>query len=260
MEDKKQVETMAAVEGHKQPTIGLGAETTFAAYETTPLLTNGDSSNSKADEQADGDDQDNDEANQNATNLITVAVAKVATFASLSFLVETGIIETVLGVFFLAKLIGLWATFGGLFLVLLVQPLSTWITNNYSHAEDQVMDAREKKSEVVSEMLHGVKMIKISSTESHWKQKIVDARSKELKSIFRLSAFGLALEVTWLSMPVLFSTTSLGIYAYLNGGINAATAFTALSVFSGYVLASSFEISPNPYTVWSKLLEVCQSL
>jgi len=236
MEDKKQVETMAVRDEHKQPTIGLGADRAFPADEVTPLLSKGGSNTATVD--AEASDEDKDEATQNATNLITVAVTKVATFASLCFMIETGIIETVLGVVFLVKLIGAWATFGGLVLVLLVQPLSTWITNNYVHAEDQVMDARELKSEVVSEMLHGVKMIKISSTESHWKQKIMDARTKELRSIFRLSIFGLGIEVSWLSMPVIFSTASLGIYAYLNDGISAATAFTALSVFSGYVVHS----------------------
>jgi ABC-type multidrug transport system fused ATPase/permease subunit len=236
MEDKKQVETVGGTDEGKQSIMDHNTDTTVTTYETTPLLGKGGSNTAIVDETSKSGDQESNEATQNATNLITVAVAKVATFASMSFMIETGTIDTALGVLFLTKLIGLWATLGGLLIVLLAQPLSTWVTNNYTSAEDEVMDAREKKSEVVSEMLHGVKMIKISSTEAHWKQKILAARNKEMRSILRLSIFGLALEMTWLTMPVLFSTTSLGIYAYLNGGINAATAFTALSVFSGYVL------------------------
>ncbi|MCJ1283994.1 hypothetical protein MMC26_003325 [Xylographa opegraphella] len=174
----------------------------------------------------------NDETSQNAINLLTVAIPKVKWFASLNFTLLTGTIETILGVVFLIFLIGVRATFAGLLIVLVMQPLSKFLQQRYSAAEDAVMDARESKTHVVTEALHGIRMIKISAIEDQWQKTIMDARDCEIRALRRSIVWGFTMTLAWMCLPIVFSTVSLGVYAYLNGGLTASAAFTALAVFS----------------------------
>ncbi|MCJ1379998.1 hypothetical protein MMC17_003101 [Xylographa soralifera] len=182
-------------------------------------------------------DDSADETSQNAINLLTVAIPKVTSFAKMNFMLLTGAIDTVLGTVFLIILIGVWSTFAGLLIVVLVQPFSKFLQQRYSAAQDAVMDAREKKTHVVTEALHGIKMIKISAIEDQWQRMIMDAREGEIRALRSSIIWGFALTLSWMCLPIIFSTVSLGVYAYLKGGLTASVAFTALAVFSSLEIA-----------------------
>lgn len=234
MEDLKHVVSIVDVKESRPPS--HSSNDRVPNDELTPLLpkptneSKSGSDDSKKEEQESGDSAD--ATTQNAINLLTVAIPKVASFASLNFMVLTGSIGTFLGVAFLIFLIGFWATLAGLLIMVIMQPLNKIIQDHYSAAEDALMDAREKKTHVVTEALHGIKMIKISAIERQWHDAIMDARAGEIRALRRSILWNFALNLSWMCLPIVFSTVSLGVYAYLNGGMNASIAFTALAVFS----------------------------
>lgn len=234
MQDVKRVESAVVDLGRegKLPTSDdhvLSDENTPLLHRSTGKPTPGTDENNQ-DYETSGDSAD--EISQNAINLLTVATPKLASFASLSFMVLTGSIGTILSVVFLVFLIGAWATLAGLLVMVIMQPLNKIIQARYSAAEDALMDAREKKTHVVTEALHGIKMIKISAIETQWQELIMAARAGEIRALQRSIIWDFALHLSWMCLPIVFSTISLGVYAYLNGGLNASAAFTALAVFS----------------------------
>ncbi|MCJ1309587.1 hypothetical protein MMC25_003247 [Agyrium rufum] len=204
--------------------------------ELTPLLHHSSDNSKIVPETSESGAPDGDESKegtaQNATNLLTVAIPKVARFASLSFMLLTGICETTFGVIFLILLIGAWATLAGLAIMIIIQPLNKFVQQRYGAAEDAVMDVREKKMHLVTEALHGIRMIKISAIEDQWQKTIMDAREDEVKALRRSYLWNFALDLSWGTLPIIFSSVSLAVYAYLNSGITASVAFTALAIFA----------------------------
>ena len=239
MEDIKLVKSEVEV---KESRPSLRSATRKApSDEHTPLLLESRSKIKTEPETSKGNQQESDESadetSQNAISLLTVAIPKVKSFASHNFIVLTGIIDTVLGTVFLIILIGFWATVTGLSIIILVQPFSKFVQQRYSAAQDVVMDAREKKTHVVTEALHGIRMIKFSAIEDQWQKTIMDAREGEIRALRTSIIWGFTLTLSWMCLPIIFSTVSLGVYAYLNGGLTASVAFTALAVFSSLEFA-----------------------
>ena len=75
-------------------------------------------------------------------------------------------------------------------------------------------------------------MIKISAIENQWQKMIMDAREGNIQALRTTIIWGFSLTLSWMCLPIIFSTVSLRVYAYLNSGVNASVAFTALSIFS----------------------------
>ena len=94
------------------------------------------------------------------------------------------------------------------------------------------MTARDAKTNAVTEALQGIRQIKFSAIESQWQKIIITTRDRELKEQWRVFAWAIFLTFCWFSMPILLGAAALGLHAWLNAGISAAVAFTALAVFS----------------------------
>lgn len=138
------------------------------------------------------------------------------------------------------------STLAGLAVPLIFQPLNKIAATYYYGAQEGVMKVRDQKTHIITEALHGIRQIKFSAAESQWQKSIMAERDDELKvlqSVFIWAAF---LTFAWLSMPILLSAAALGTYAWLNGGMSAAVAFTALSVFAS--LEQTLSVVANTLT------------
>ena len=62
-------------------------------------------------------------------------------------------------------------------------------TRNYTARQLVVMSARDNKSHIIEETLHGIRQIKFSASESQRGKSALDARERELKQQ-RKSTFG----------------------------------------------------------------------
>lgn len=99
-------------------------------------------------------------------------------------------------------------------------------------AQDGVMKARDDKMAVINEALRGIRQIKFAALEPRWKNIIMEAREAELAQIRLVYIWGGLSLVCWISAPILLGASAIGVYAWLNGGISPAVAFTTLSVLT----------------------------
>lgn len=114
----------------------------------------------------------------------------------------------------------------------LMQPISIFVSRNYGKAQASVMSARDEKTHIVTEVLHGIRQIKFSALEDKWQAVIMQSREKELKAQTRVYSWMILLLMTWLSMPILLGAVGLSLYVWISKSMLASVAFTALSVFS----------------------------
>lgn len=139
-----------------------------------------------------------------------------------------------------------YSTITGLLVPVLFHPLNQLASKRYYGAQEGIMMARDKKTHIITEALHGIRQIKFSAIESQWQSNIMAARSQELivqRSLFIWAGF---LIFCWLSMPIILGAAALGMYALLHETMTASVAFTALSVFAS--LEWTLGVIPNTIT------------
>ncbi|KAL1602875.1 hypothetical protein SLS59_004530 [Nothophoma quercina] len=213
-------------------------------YEMETLMTEEERANAHANAHAAAADKDKDndddsspkeESNENvqgAINLLGVDVQRVSDFAGYNVLIPGSFLKIIIASVFLVNLIGWVSTLVGLAVPIIFQPLNQVATRGYSNAAEAVMMTRDEKAHVVTEALHGIRQIKLSAIEPQWQNIIMTTRNKELSAQWRLFKWATFMTFAWLSMPILLGAAALGSYAWMNGSVTPAIAFTALSVFS----------------------------
>lgn len=108
------------------------------------------------------------------------------------------------------------------------------------------MAARDEKAFVVSEVLQGIRQVKLTATEDFWESTILKAREKEVQAQWSVFVWAIFLTVIWLTMPIMIGATSLSVYALLGKRMVPSVAFTALSLFSS--LEYTIGAIPNAIT------------
>lgn len=119
----------------------------------------------------------------------------------------------------------------GLLVPLVFIPFNSMSTKKYAYYQGTVMKARDVKAKIAAEALHGIRQIKFSATESQWQDLIMKAREAELKELWSSFVWACLMLFCWFSMPIILGGVVLGLHAWLNGGIQASVAFTALAIF-----------------------------
>lgn len=141
------------------------------------------------------------------------------------------------------------STLAGFFVPILLQPVSRIGSKRYTARQLAVMGARDEKAFIVSEVLQGIRQIKLTAAEDFWETAILKAREKEIQAQWGVFAWAIFLTVIWITMPIMIGATSLSVYALLGQNMVPSVAFTALSLFSSL----EFTIGAIPNTITEML-------
>ncbi|RAL13245.1 P-loop containing nucleoside triphosphate hydrolase protein [Aspergillus homomorphus CBS 101889] len=186
------------------------------------------------DEHEDNDEIEESEqqgSRQTVINLATVDSKRIADFVMYNYLIPSCILRLVIASAFLVHLIGWRSLLAGGVAALLVTPMNTHLTKKYSAAQQDFMNASDKRMSAVAEVLHGIRQIKFSALEQQWQNRVSEKRRIELMHLWKTSLYTTGMVSVWIMGPLLLSAVSLTVYALTHGELSASVAFTALSVF-----------------------------
>ncbi|KAL3420391.1 ABC transporter [Phlyctema vagabunda] len=184
--------------------------------------------------------------NQGFINLVGSDAVRISNFAAESNLFLGTLVNMTLALLILLRLLGWLGVCAGLIMPILLTPLNLRATRLYSDAQDSVMSIRDQRMALVGEALQGIRQIKFASVEERWQSMIMSVRTKELKQQWLVYVLTSGLLCIWMSAPLLFSTVALAVHGWQNGGMSAAVAFTALSIFG--TLEYALSVVPNLIT------------
>jgi ABC-type multidrug transport system fused ATPase/permease subunit len=189
---------------------------------------------------------------QAVINLVGVDAQRVANYLGIGGWIFGAFVKLAISVYFLFKIVGWIPLLVGILMLSLTMPANIYFTKIYLRAQDNLMKARDKKLEVVSEALGGIRQIKFSALEEKWEKKIMDSRMAELNVLWTAFRADIALVGVWLSAPVLINGGCLITYAFIQGGLTPAIAFTSISLLNklGNTLAMLPEISTLAVDCW----------
>lgn len=181
--------------------------------------------------EAEGAEEHRKKSGQNTINLAAVDARRVSDFAMFNHQILTSIAQVVISSALLVRLIGWRSLLAGIIVVGLTMPVNAYITRRYSNAQEELMDATDRRTRLLTEVLRGIRQIKFSAMEQQWQDRITEKRNAELRVLWKASLYNSVLVFIWISVPVILSAASLSVYALIHGELTPSTAFTAMSVF-----------------------------
>ncbi|KAF8208888.1 hypothetical protein K438DRAFT_1813082 [Mycena galopus ATCC 62051] len=164
-------------------------------------------------------------------NLMSVDANTVSGVSLQMFFLYSAPFEIALSVVFLYRFLG-WAAFSGVVFVVLSIPLNYFIAKLNVKYEKGIVTARDKRTNVVNELINSIKFIKFGGAEQQWLKKANDARDVELSWLLKSRIVQLGFLVTWMLLPVAISVCAFFVYIKQGNTLTVATAFTALSIFN----------------------------
>jgi len=106
------------------------------------------------------------------TNLMAVDTNRIASLGSSIFMLYTCPIEIALGVVMLYRILG-WSSLVGLGVMFLTSPIHHFATKKYAKIQEQLMETRDRRVGLMSELLQGIRMIKFFAWENNIQKKIM---------------------------------------------------------------------------------------
>ena len=126
------------------------------------------------------------------------------------------------GIYFLA----------GVIITVLLIPINKVIANKIGDLSTKMMEAKDGRVSIMSELLSGVRVIKYFNWEGVFTDKVNTVRSKELKYLAGRKYLDALCVYLWATTPVLISVLTFVIYVLLGNTLTAARVFTSVALFS----------------------------
>ncbi|RIA87106.1 P-loop containing nucleoside triphosphate hydrolase protein [Glomus cerebriforme] len=196
------------------------------------------------------EDSEKDEGNDNATvgkitNLMAVDSNRISEFATWWSSIIDCPIELCVGFYFLYQLLGSSCLYGLLMMVFTL-PINHQTAKSYSKTQDKLMKARDRRVDLMNEVLQGIRMIKFYAWEKNWENRILDSRKVELKQLRNTYIYLTMFDLVWIVSPVLVTIASFYIFTKIQEHeLTASIAFTSLSIF--YELRFALNILPEVF-------------
>ncbi|XP_055339689.1 multidrug resistance-associated protein 1-like isoform X2 [Paramacrobiotus metropolitanus] len=118
-------------------------------------------------------------------------------------------IGVVLVIFFLYLVFG-YAAVAGLGVVLLTLPVNAWLFHRVGVLHGQQMVFKDDRINLMAEILHGMKLLKLYAWEEAFQKRITNIRSQELESLRSASHYGIFTYCSWVLFPF---CTGLAVFA-----------------------------------------------
>ncbi|KAJ1956844.1 hypothetical protein IWQ62_005212, partial [Dispira parvispora] len=140
-------------------------------------------------------------------------------------------LELFVGVYFLYQLLGASA-FVGLVAMLLTYPLNHVAFRKAVEYEDTLSSISDRRVSVITEMLNGMRIIKMFGWETNFMDRIQSIRSEQLKVLKKFLLTWSLIDVSVYIGPLVMLTSAFGSYTMIFGHtLTADVAFTSWSVF-----------------------------
>uniref|UniRef100_A0A670HUK6 ATP binding cassette subfamily C member 6 n=1 Tax=Podarcis muralis TaxID=64176 RepID=A0A670HUK6_PODMU len=166
-------------------------------------------------------------------NLMTADIQQLTELAVNLNLLWSAPFQILLAITFLWQELGP-SVLAGVSVLLLVLPANAFFAVKVKQLQKSQMKSKDKQIKLLSEILHGIKILKLYAWEPSYQKKIVDIREREidvLKSSGYLTTFSM---LTLTCIPFLVSLTTFGVYFLLDeeNVLTAAKVFTSISLFN----------------------------
>ncbi|RHZ45493.1 hypothetical protein Glove_673g31 [Diversispora epigaea] len=195
---------------------------------------NGKSKDKDDKDDKDKKDDDDDESSSvgKITNLMAVDTSRVSEFSVWWWSIIDSPIELAFGIYLLYQFLGVACLFG-LLAMIFTLPINHVTAKWYAKTQDNLMEARDRRVNLMNEILQGIRMIKFFAWEKNWENKVLDARESELKQLRYNFIYLTMFDLLWMLSPILVTIVSLFFFTKVQGQeLTVSIAFTTITIFN----------------------------
>ncbi|KAG9508844.1 Multidrug resistance-associated protein 1, partial [Fragariocoptes setiger] len=127
-----------------------------------------------------------------------------------------------------------WPVFAGVAIMALVVPFNTFVSNRMKRNQVFLMKTKDERIKQMSEILSGIKVLKLYAWENSFLQNIIAIREKELKFLRKILNFDALTVFGWQCSPFLVALVTFVVYVSVdvNNVLDSEKAFVSISLFN----------------------------
>ncbi|CAF1369283.1 unnamed protein product [Adineta steineri] len=140
-------------------------------------------------------------------------------------------VQIIIVLYLLYKQIGLTFLTGLAFAIILI-PINKVIASKIAILSQDMMLYKDERVKLISEILYGIRTIKMNTYENYFINRMDDVRQKELKALRGRKYLDAFCVYFWATTPVLISVLTFTTYTFLGNQLTPAKVFTSLALFA----------------------------
>ena len=123
------------------------------------------------------------------------------------------------------------SSLGGVAVIICMVPVTKFIAQYMGNLQKILMKAKDKRIELNSEVLSGMKVIKLQAWEEPFQSRILGLRQAELKQLLRYYVVTAFSGMMWTFTPMAVALATFAAYVWSGHELDVASALTALALF-----------------------------
>ena len=187
-------------------------------------------------------------------NLMSVDAQRFMDLMTYIHMIWSAPFQILLSVIFLYFAIK-YAVFAGLVVMFLLIPIHLVIGSINRKLQKRQMELKDKRIKTITEILNGIKVIKLYAWEDPSRDEVLSIRNEEMKMLQYSAILGSVDAFIWMTSPLMVSLASFATYVLSGNPLTPESAFVALALFN----ILRFPISMLPFLV-SLLVECSVSV
>nr|CAH7715442.1 unnamed protein product [Callosobruchus chinensis] len=124
------------------------------------------------------------------------------------------------------------AFLAGLIFSILLIPINKLIANKIGQLSSQLMEQKDARVKIITEVLRGIRAVKLYVWEQHFIRLITKMRDQELHYLKGRKYLDALCVYFWAATPVIISILTFGVYSLTGHRLTAATVFTGMALLN----------------------------
>ena len=124
------------------------------------------------------------------------------------------------------------SSLGGVAVILVMAPVTKWIAQQIGRLQKKLMKAKDSRIELNSEVLSGMKIIKLQAWEEAFSERISKLRQVEVAQLLWYYVVSALSGMLWNFTPMAVALATFGAYVWSGHNLDVASALTALALFN----------------------------
>lgn len=116
--------------------------------------------------------------------------------------------------------------------LMVLSPLSVVVARRYRRLDHQLMELRDERVTLMSQILHGIRVVKYQAWEPSVLGEVADVRGREIHTRLRIVRTDALSTALFVSTTTIVAFVGFGTYVLLGGTLTAPLVFASLSLFA----------------------------
>ncbi|XP_038591350.1 canalicular multispecific organic anion transporter 2 isoform X1 [Micropterus salmoides] len=166
-------------------------------------------------------------------NLMSVDAQRFMDLTTFLNMLWSAPLQIMLALYFLWQNLGP-SVLAGVAVMIMLIPFNAVIAMKTRAYQVEQMRYKDSRIKLMSEILNGIKVLKLYAWENSFKDKVLAIRQKELNVLRKTAYLGALSTMAWTSAPFLVALTTFAVYVTVdeNNILDAEKAFVSLSLFN----------------------------